>query len=570
MKKILFLLVLALYIPVVKAQKVEKFSWQDIHMHVDSLRMLHQDSMALAVVDGLLSRKNKIITKANRLRLLWLKARVLRSMGKLNQAMKVLDNAMAQNVQADGLAGDLWLEKAKIYREIGKKELAGKSLNKALIVFKKSGNVNGFIRTRILQNIISLESGSVHAALDSLKEIEGEITFVVDSSLSKELNFALAYAYFRFGAYDDAKKYFFKTLQFTPSRDLFYRNMLWTNLGTIYQRLGRADSACYYQRLAAKSALISKDYYLLPTLYYNLATLKLGQQDLDSTDFYARRGVFWSKRLKRYDRWIMNLQLLAAVDSIRGNTTGQLKGWKQIAFLKDSMLANERERISKEIADHYNSLKKDEIIALQKKNLKTARQKSLIQNILIFAGFLLLILLIIWLRTYRNLWKKKDEIWRFEQERTRYLIRQKNKELTSIALLAEQKARFVDDLYKRLVNIDKHSTGAKDQIKRIIREIKATQNLQRDIELFFEKFAQAHPDFISGLKKRFPQLSSSEIRLLSYIHVGMSNKQIAVMQNVTLSAVHKMRYRIKKKLGLPRNESLDDFVRKISQESASD
>jgi len=570
MNKTLFFLVLALYIPVVKAQNVEKFSWQNIHMLVDSLRMLHQDSMALSVVDSLLSRENEIATKAEKLRLLWLKARVLRSMGKLNRAMKVLDNAMAQNIQADGLAGDLWLEKAKIYRETGKKELAGKSLNKALIVFKKSGNVNGFIRTRILQNIISMESGSVHSALDSLKKIEGEITFVVDSSLSKELNFALAYAYFRFGTYDDAKKYFFKTLQFTPSRDFFYRNMLWTNLGTIYQRLGRADSACYYQRLAAKSALISKDYYLLPTLYYNLATLKLGQQDLDSTDFYARRGVFWSKRLKRYDRWIMNLQLLAAVDSIRGNITGQLKGWKQIAFLKDSMLANERERISKEIADHYNSLKKDEIIALQKKNLKTARQKSLIQNILIFAGFLLLILLIIWLRTYRNLWKKKDEIWRFEQERTRYLIRQKNKELTSIALLAEQKARFVDDLYKRLVNIDKHSTGAKDQIKRIIREIKATQNLQRDIELFFEKFAQAHPDFISGLKKRFPQLSSSEIRLLSYIHVGMSNKQIAVMQNVTLSAVHKMRYRIKKKLGLPRNESLDDFVRKISQESASD
>jgi DNA-binding NarL/FixJ family response regulator len=55
-------------------------------------------------------------------------------------------------------------------------------------------------------------------------------------------------------------------------------------------------------------------------------------------------------------------------------------------------------------------------------------------------------------------------------------------------------------------------------------------------------------------------LSIKEIKFLSFIKEGLSNKQIASMQNITTSAVHKMRYRIKKKLQLDKDTSIDDFI----------
>ena len=45
--------------------------------------------------------------------------------------------------------------------------------------------------------------------------------------------------------------------------------------------------------------------------------------------------------------------------------------------------------------------------------------------------------------------------------------------------------------------------------------------------------------------------------------IGMRAKQIAEMLSITADSVNSNRYRLRKKLGLSRGESLDDFVRKI-------
>ena len=90
--------------------------------------------------------------------------------------------------------------------------------------------------------------------------------------------------------------------------------------------------------------------------------------------------------------------------------------------------------------------------------------------------------------------------------------------------------------------------------------MKIDLNVQKEIAVFSEKFGQLHFDFISNIKKQYPDLTSKELKLLAYLKVGLSNKQIANIQNTTISAVHKMRYRIKKKIKLDTDTSLDDFI----------
>ena len=76
-------------------------------------------------------------------------------------------------------------------------------------------------------------------------------------------------------------------------------------------------------------------------------------------------------------------------------------------------------------------------------------------------------------------------------------------------------------------------------------------------------FENVHPDFFLTQKKRCDMLSENELKYCALILVGLDSKQIAQMQNVAHQSVIKARYRIRKKLGLEGEESLDHFLRSL-------
>ena len=76
-------------------------------------------------------------------------------------------------------------------------------------------------------------------------------------------------------------------------------------------------------------------------------------------------------------------------------------------------------------------------------------------------------------------------------------------------------------------------------------------------------FTELPSDFFNKLKEASPELTENDLRLCAYIRIGMRAKQIAEMLSITADSVNSNRYRLRKKLGLSRGESLDDFVRKI-------
>jgi DNA-binding NarL/FixJ family response regulator len=220
----------------------------------------------------------------------------------------------------------------------------------------------------------------------------------------------------------------------------------------------------------------------------------------------------------------------------------------------------ERKSIAKEMEIKYHNLKKDELIALQNKNLAVVKEKNSLLTGLIIAGIVLLVILLLFAFTYKKLLVKTRKLHRIEKQQMQEKIKNKEQELVAIALQIEQKNKLIDKFYHKLKKTAIDSQEKSKELQSILKEVKASMNLQKDVALFSEKFADLHHDFISRIKQKYPQLSLKEIKLLSFLKVGLSNKQIAAMQNITPAAVHKMRYRIKKKLELDKNTSLDDFI----------
>lgn len=92
-----------------------------------------------------------------------------------------------------------------------------------------------------------------------------------------------------------------------------------------------------------------------------------------------------------------------------------------------------------------------------------------------------------------------------------------------------------------------------------------TQNIENehDWEIFEKLFDQAHQNFFKRLKDAYPTLTASDLRLCAYLRMNLSSKEIAPLINITVRGVEERRYRLRKRLNLPTEESLTDFILKF-------
>ena len=61
---------------------------------------------------------------------------------------------------------------------------------------------------------------------------------------------------------------------------------------------------------------------------------------------------------------------------------------------------------------------------------------------------------------------------------------------------------------------------------------------------------QANNQFQSTLKKQFPELTSYDLRLCTYLKSNLSTKEIATLLNITPDSAKKAKHRLRKKLHL--------------------
>ncbi|MEX0274151.1 MAG: helix-turn-helix transcriptional regulator, partial [Flavobacteriaceae bacterium] len=85
-----------------------------------------------------------------------------------------------------------------------------------------------------------------------------------------------------------------------------------------------------------------------------------------------------------------------------------------------------------------------------------------------------------------------------------------------------------------------------------------------DFRIQFEK---TRPDFFGKLKKTVPDLTVNELKHCAYVVSKLRTKEVSNLINVSPRSVETARYRIKKKLGLNKEESLFDFLQGLNMDT---
>lgn len=150
-----------------------------------------------------------------------------------------------------------------------------------------------------------------------------------------------------------------------------------------------------------------------------------------------------------------------------------------------------------------------------------------------------------------------------QKENLKLQINSKNRELSSNTLLLSEKNRVLESLAYQIKDLEfKGQLDAKEE-KELQRQIQAHIKTADEWEFFKLHFESVHPDFFFKLKQYSTSISENDLRLCAYIRIGMGTKQIAQMLSVLPATINTSRYRIRKKLSIVGDISLEDFLRNL-------
>jgi len=276
----------------------------------------------------------------------------------------------------------------------------------------------------------------------------------------------------------------------------------------------------------------------------NLGRYEEAVRMVDSSRHYAKQAQDLSLEITTFE-------LEADIYKKAGNRLDELINRNNALELKDSLDRITNRIALEEMQLRYETSELNNKIQLQNKdiellNLSNRNRTYLLILITILA--LLIIVAILWIYV-RNL-RSKEELKKEIDER--------NKELMSFTMQTAKKNEAIKKLKETLIKAKEENSLAEERdIHYLIKEVEQTEDQWQEFRMRFEKI---QPDFFKNLEAKY-KLTETDRRICALIKLNVTTQEVANMLNITTESVNKARYRLRKKLDLPKEIDLNTFIR---------
>lgn len=191
----------------------------------------------------------------------------------------------------------------------------------------------------------------------------------------------------------------------------------------------------------------------------------------------------------------------------------------------------------------YQTEKKEKEIELTRSMLEMTRMKTH-RKMTLGTSFILILLIIIAFQVQHYRLRKK-------QFSTSLLMLSEN-----LASISNEKALIQRHLEESAAKTSAAITNPAEEL--------TPQVLKTDGEIVFrQKFNELHPYLLPNLKAVAPNIGRRDELLCMLIALGMDNFELEGMLGIAHRSVNMARYRLRQKLGLQTEVSLDDYIRKM-------
>jgi DNA-binding CsgD family transcriptional regulator len=393
----------------------------------------------------------------------------------------------------------------------------------------------------------------------------------------------LAYLYENTGRLAEAEKICLELEQeLIQSGDSLLLQVIYANLSSLSRKKGEPLNALTYSRKAAHIGEMLKDTAGLAGNYGDLGEVFLINRIPDSANYYFKKAITCSRVIDDPEIEIAAIKFLIKSDSLKGINTKVDERYRRIIELKDVVFARKYKNHLKASELNYENQKKNLLIDLQNANLQAEKKRKeffaflfILSSLVIILFSLVIIFYIKNLRKKQNIFKdqllikdlqiknalRNEEINKLKLEKTEESLKIKELEQVSHSLALEQKNELLGLIQTKLKSA-LEAKGSLDmkEINTIISSIRLQITDNNESDLFNQKFSQVHTEFFSNLSRTHPNLTKSELKFCAYLKLNLSTYQITSIMNVTSEAIRKNRYRIRKKLNLSAEESLEGYL----------
>jgi len=181
----------------------------------------------------------------------------------------------------------------------------------------------------------------------------------------------------------------------------------------------------------------------------------------------------------------------------------------------------------------------------------------------IFLVCIIILGIILFFRYLLNVHKNRFRQQQAEQEKR--IIELENEkleaELQKLAFHVINRNRLLAEQKNRLLGLSlKAKESVKEGISKIIEKIDQDLDDEKDWKFIEPQLDKLYDNFISRLREKHPDLTLSEIKIAAYVRMNLGSKEISEFMHKTIRAVENDRYRLRKKLGLDSNDSLQLYL----------
>ncbi|MBL6446686.1 tetratricopeptide repeat protein [Fulvivirga sp. 29W222] len=352
--------------------------------------------------------------------------------------------------------------------------------------------------------------------------------------------------YFTKGDNKQALEYYNQAFNLAKANNLDRRlGTLYNSLGEFYYQDKDFDKALEYQQSALEYAIKIESTRLQSEVYGSLSEVYLVNDQSQEAFAMAEKALYLARlsnskheMLESYQRLYTSLQQL-------GDYQHAYEYQSKYLALHDSLSNLE----NVQAIEHLKYKHEIELVNEQHK-ANVLRRNALI-GVLVA---LLIIGMLIFNRRYLIIKKKLDS----KRQLLNYSIRS-----------LEEKSKLVENVNREL-QIFKQNATHDVKIKKFNKVLQFNIVTDDDWENFKKAFEDVYPNFLASLRYHYPNLTTAEIRQAALIKMKLTIKETASILGITPESVKKSRHRLKKKLELSENKSVDEVLNNLNASISND
>ena len=124
-------------------------------------------------------------------------------------------------------------------------------------------------------------------------------------------------------------------------------------------------------------------------------------------------------------------------------------------------------------------------------------------------------------------------------------------------------ARRQEKIKKVLAELLKESSMNEDEIRSVLAKFNKKFKGEIDWKDFMDRFNTNFPDLMTQLTDRYPSLSAQDLKLIMLIKLDLNTKEIAAVMNISEKSSEVAKYRLRKKLQMPKGEKINTLIHSI-------